>query len=115
VASLAVQQRPANRVLLFDDLGLMGWENRGQDRAAEARMEARDPQGTVVPWAFTGIHVVEPAIFELSRRSGRFSIITLYLELVRAGFIVRPVDVTGHLWMDVGTPESLRDARDLFS
>ncbi len=38
VASLAVQARETGRALLFDDLGLMGWENRGSDRGLEGSL-----------------------------------------------------------------------------
>lgn len=114
VASLAVQRRPANRALLFDDKGLMGWENRGSARAPEGVLRIREPEGPVAPWAFTGIHVVEPDIFKLSPRTGRFSIIDLYLELAAEGYFIRPADVTGDRWMDVGTPERLEKARERF-
>jgi NDP-sugar pyrophosphorylase family protein len=54
--------------------------------------------------------VVEPDIFGLSQRTGTFSIITLYLELAAEGYIVLPLDVSGHPWIDVGTPERLEEA-----
>ncbi len=110
VASVAVQARDSRRSLLFDDAGLLGWENRGSERAAEGRRLARPAVGEIYRRAFTGIHVVEPRIFELSPRTGTFSIITLYLELVGAGHTVRPVDVTSHTWLDVGTWERLAAA-----
>jgi len=115
ISSLAVQQRAAKRVLLFDDLGLLGWENRGSDRAADGRLEVRDPVGSTTKWAFTGIHVVDPAIFGLSNRTGSFSIITLYLELAAAGWIILPMDVSDEEWFDIGTPERLAEARRRFS
>lgn len=114
VSSLAVQQRDAKRVLLFDDLGLMGWENRGSDRAADGSFQVREPSGTVTRWAFTGIHVVDPTIFKLSDRTGSFSIITLYLELAAAGWIILPLDVSGEEWFDIGTPERLAEAKRRF-
>lgn len=114
VASLAVQDRDAGRALLFDEGGLLGWENRGNDRAPVGAFRARDPRGDVRRLAFTGIHVVEPAIFRLSPRRGAFSVITLYLELAAEGWIVQPVDVTGREWMDVGTPHRLEEARKRF-
>jgi len=113
VASLAVQERKARRCLLFDDNGLVGWENRGSDRAPEGRLEVRAPVGELRRFAFTGIHVLEPRIFALSKRRGTFSIIDLYLELASEGHRIHPVDVTGDPWMDVGTPERLRKAEAL--
>ena len=110
VATLAVQARDANRQLLFDDLGLMGWENKGSDRAARGSHHARDPVGELTRWSFTGIHVVEPSVFGLSDQTGAFSIVTLYLELAALGYVIAPSDVSGHDWIDVGTPERLAEA-----
>jgi NDP-sugar pyrophosphorylase family protein len=115
LASLAVQRREARRQLLFDDLGLLGWENRGSDRGPEGRVEVREPTGEVRGWAFTGIHVVDPEIFRLSQRAGSFSIVTLYLELAKAGWPIHPLDVTEEEWFDIGTPERLEEARTRFS
>lgn len=111
VASLAVQDRGSTRTLLFDDLGLLGWENRGCDHAREGRVQVREPQGNVRSFSFSGIHVLEPSIFSLSRRTGAFSIISLYLDLAAEGGEIRPVDVTGQTWFDIGTPEKLERAR----
>ena len=115
IASLAVQRRDSHRVLLFDDSGLLGWENQGSDRAPDGRVQVRDPVGDVYRRSFTGIHVVDPAIFELCDRTGSFSIITLYLDLAAAGWIINPIDVSHEEWFDVGTPERLEDARARFS
>ena len=70
VATLAVQTRPASRRLLFDDQGLMGWENREVGDARRVRQHA----GAVRSLAFAGIHVVEPVILDLAERAGVFPI-----------------------------------------
>ena len=101
--------------MLFDDLGLLGWENRGSDRAPDGKHQVREAMGGVREWSFTGIHVVDPAIFGLSERTGSFSIITLYLELAAAGWAISPIDVSEEEWFDVGTPERLEEARTRFS
>lgn len=110
LATLAVQDRDAERQLLFDDQGLMGWEHRGRDGALRESHMVRETIGPVRRWSFSGIHVVEPAVFDLSDRTGRFSIRTLYLELAQRGYRVQPVDVSAHEWLDVGTPERLAEA-----
>ena len=115
MASVAVQRRDARRQLLFDDLGLMGWENRGSDRAPDGRVQVRDPVGEVFRRSFTGIHVVDPALFALNDRRGSFSIITLYLDLAAAGWVINPIDVSDEEWFDIGTPERLEEARARFS
>lgn len=110
VASVAVQARNARRRLLFDGAGLVGWENRNADGTVGGARRARDPVGDVTPWSFTGIHVVEPGMFDLVWRRGTFSIVSWYLDLVERGYVVHPFDVSAHAWMDVGTPERLADA-----
>jgi NDP-sugar pyrophosphorylase family protein len=115
VASLAVQERDSRRVLLFDELGLLGWENRGSDRGPDGRVQVRDPVGLVSRLSFTGIHVVDPKIFQLSERTGAFSIISLYLDLAAEGWIIRPTDVSRDEWFDIGTPARLEEARTRFS
>jgi NDP-sugar pyrophosphorylase family protein len=110
VASLAVQARDAGRQLVFDDLGLMGWENRDHTGAVTESRRVREVVGQPRCFSFTGIHVVEPSVFQLSQRSGTFSIITLYLELAAQGNVIRPVDVSAHQWIDIGTPERLAEA-----
>ena len=115
IASMAVQERVSKRSLLFDDLGLLGWENRGSDRAPDGKVQVRDPVGEVYRRSFTGIHVVEPTLFELCDRTGSFSIITVYLELAKRGWAVNPIDVSQDEWFDVGTPERLAEARQRFS
>ncbi len=114
VATLAVQARDANRQLLFDDLGLMGWENKGSERTARGSHRVRDPVGELTRWSFTGIHLVDPKVFKLSDRTGTFSIVALYLELAAQGYVIAPSDATEHAWIDVGTAERLAEACRLF-
>lgn len=111
VASVAVQSRDARRRLLFDAEGLAGWENRGPDGSVLASERVREPVGPLRGWAFTGIHAIEPGVFDLAERTGRFSIIAWYLDLARSGRIIRPFDASAHAWMDVGTPAGLAAAQ----
>ena len=110
VATLAVQARDTRRQLLFDAHGLMGWENRGDDGAVFASQRVREPVGAVHRRSFTGIHAIEPAVFDLAERTGRFSIVTWYLDLARRGYAILPFDASAFAWMDVGTPERVAEA-----
>ena len=110
VASLAVQERAGSRKLLFDANGLLGWENRGPDGAVSDSRRARVPEGSVSRWSFAGLHVVEPALFDLADQAGTFSIISWYLALAERGYRILPVDVSGSEWIDVGTHERLAEA-----
>jgi MurNAc alpha-1-phosphate uridylyltransferase len=113
IATVAVQARDSRRRLLFDDQGLLGWENRDADGVVRASERVRAPEGTVRPWSFTGIHVVEPAVFDLAgERRGTFSIINWYLDLARHGRTILPFDASAHPWIDVGTRERLAEAED---
>ena len=106
LGTLAVQDRPSSRRLLFDEQGLMGWENR----AAGGSRRVREPAGPVRDFAFAGIHVVEPEMLELAERTGTFPIVELYLDLAARGYRIEPADISAHAWQDVGTPERLREA-----
>lgn len=110
VASVAVQARNAQRQLLFDDEGLMGWENREPGGAVVGSAQARQPVGTLRRWSFTGIHVIEPAMLGRTSRTGRFSIITWYLDLARQGYAILPIDASPYPWLDVGNPARLAEA-----
>ncbi len=66
--------------------------------------------------AFTGIHVMDPAILERIPAGRFFDIISLYTDLIRQGIPVRTVEVRDHYWRDIGTPAgylALHD--DIFS
>ena len=108
IASLAVRSHGTTRKLVFDDSGLLGWES--SDNPGSEGHYVREPSGAQFRWSFTGLHVLEPAIFDLSNRTGKFSIITLYLELISQGFQIAPVDVSESQWFDIGTPERLENA-----
>ena len=108
-ATLAVQDRVTSRKLVFDDAGLLGWVNQssGEERVV------REPLGAARRFGFSGIQVVEPALLRLTERTGTFPIRDLYLDLAARGYFIHPHDVTGAEWLDVGTPERLREAERL--
>lgn len=112
LASLATSGRASSRRLLFDDAGLFG----RIDERTGLRVEARQPRGAIRERAFSGIHVVSPAIFELIEERGAFPILDPYVRLAGAGHRIddRALD-DGALWMDIGTPSRLDQARRHFS
>lgn len=114
IASVAVQRRETNRQLLFDRDGLLGWENRDREGAVLGSHRVRDPIDGLQRWSFTGIHVLEPTVFDFCGRTGSFSIVRWYLDLVEQGFTILPVDVSAYEWIDVGTHERLTEARVRF-
>jgi NDP-sugar pyrophosphorylase family protein len=112
LATLAVQQRKNSRALLFDaqdglPLKLCGRRTAGV--ADEMVCAAAHPQA----WAFAGIHVISPRIFELLGEDGgppAFSIIPEYLRLAGAGEKIVGFRADGYYWRDLGTVASLQQA-----
>lgn len=110
LATLAVQDRPSSRRLLFDDGGLVGRE----------REPFREPRGEPAARAFAGVHVVGPRLPKLLAEVAPasapgsdpvFSILDAYLELAARGNRIGALDVTGAAWYEIGTPERLEIAR----
>ncbi len=110
LATLAVTKRESSRQFLFDDeMRLVGWRNNLTGETKWSAGEVEDVQ----PRSFSGIHVIDPAIFGLMPSSGTFSITDVYLKLAASSLIVG-YDHTGDIILDVGKPESLVKAADLF-
>lgn len=107
LAALAVHQRDTSRFLLFDDAGLLGWENEATGRSGRARASS----GDVRRFAFSGIHAIEPRFLDLVHDRGVFSIVDAYLRLSAMGERIVPHDVTGASWFEIGTPQRLAAAR----
>lgn len=108
MATLAVMKRNSSRELLFDtDMTLCGWRNNGSGDIKEAR-----PLDNTSGYAFSGIQVISPAIFNNSPFSGKFSLIDLYLHHAKTN-IIKGFDHTGDVFIDVGKPESLAKAAEL--
>ena len=59
--------------------------------------------------AFSGIQIVEPAIFKYIKQTGKFSIIDLYLKLAK-DHIIKGFLHDDDFWLDIGTPEKLKNA-----
>lgn len=110
LATLAVTGRTTSRYFLFDEQQrLCGWRNV---RTGEERM-ARPVVISPVQKAFSGIHIIDPAIFPLITEEGKFSIVDLYLRLAAVQEI-RGFDHSNSRLIDVGKPESAEEAARLF-
>lgn len=112
LATLAVHERATRRFFLFDEQGLCGWENLPGGGRQGARLEARPAVGVVRRLAFAGIHVVEPRLLDLFTEQGAFSIVATYMRLVATGWTIRPHEVTGRTWLEIGDPDRLEGARE---
>ena len=110
LATLAVQDRETSRYLLFDQQLRLCGRQSGRDQKAEMVR----PSEHIQRLAFSGIHVVSPALFSLMKEEGAFSITDAYLNLA-----AKRADIVGfradeYYWRDVGSLPSLRQtAEDL--
>ena len=95
---------------MFDESGLCG----RVDARNGIEEWARSPSEPHWRGGFTGIHALSPDILKRLTEEGAFSIMRSYLRLAAAGARILPHDVTGQSWMDVGTPERLDTARQVW-
>jgi len=108
LATLAVQNRPTSRSLLFDQHGQLCGRRRGQDAPPEYASPA--PVHSAETRAFSGIHVLSPRIFSLLTEQAPFSIISAYLRLAAQGQSILAFPADGAYWRDLGRPESIAQA-----
>ena len=107
-ATLAVSDRNSSRKLLFNsEMVLRGWLNveTGEQRLAEFNKGFK-------ALAFSGIHCINPEIFNKIKRTGKFSIMEEYLDLMHTEQI-QGFEHHGIL-IDVGRPESVLEAEKIF-
>ncbi|MEO1624239.1 MAG: nucleotidyltransferase family protein [Bacteroidota bacterium] len=111
LATLSVRRRQTSRFLIFDsERVLHGWTNV---KTGELKM-SRATRGQFDLWAFSGIHAIHPALFQLMPEKEAFSIIDLYLEAASQQRIcAHPHDED--LWLDVGKPAALQQAEEVLS
>jgi len=107
LAALAVSERKSSRQLYFDDQNqLKGWKNFvNNDYIGEINNNRA--------LAFSGIHIINPDIFNYLPQSGKFSIMTSYLEIMN-NHKVLGFNHSGDLLIDVGKPEAIIEAEKIF-
>lgn len=111
LATLAVRKRETSRYLMLDEnLELVGWKNFS---TGETRISREADFQEAQPYAFTGIHLIQPELLSLITENGKFPIIDLYLRLAKDHPIKAFIDPS-ELWMDLGKPEQLATAEMLF-
>ncbi len=109
LVTLAVSDRTSSRKLLFEkDMWLKGWKN------LSTREEITESEDELKELAFSGIHIIDPELFDLLPQDGKFSIMTSYMELMKSE-IIMGYDHSGGILVDVGKPESVPEAEKLFS
>ncbi len=112
LATLAVTDRESSRKFLFNDkMQLSGWKN---NKTEEVKLvNSSSALDSLHPLAFSGIHFIDTEIFDYMPDSGTFSITDTYLSLASQHTVIG-YNHTGDLVLDVGKPESLTKAEELF-
>lgn len=109
LATLAITNRVTSRYFLFDECNtLCGWRNT---KTGEEKLSR--PATPLIPKAFSGVHIIEPALFPLITQEGKFSIVDVYLQLARE-HTIKGFDHSYSKFIDVGKPEAVAIAEDLF-
>lgn len=115
LATLAVTQRKSSRYFLFDEYDkLCGWRNvqTGEEKPADLQQTHED-YDLLKERAFSGIHVISSNIFSLMHQEGKFSMVEVYLDLMKKNRI-NSFDHSGGILIDVGKPENVEKAATLF-
>jgi len=111
LATLVVRQRETKRYFKFDaNKNLVGWLNK---KTGETKISRSENFENATEMAFSGIHIIQPELLNLMPTEDRFSIVMVYLELAKTHEIKGYFD-SSDLWIDVGKPEQLAKARELF-
>lgn len=108
--TLAVSERKTSRYLLFNKYNRMiGWRNK---KTGEEKMviQAKD----VFEKAYSGLAIFQPQALDLIPQKGKFSLIDMYLSLAPQNKIAA-YDHTGERIIDVGKPESVAAAEQMFA
>ena len=108
MVTLAVSDRESTRKLMFNDkMYLKGWKNliTNKKTVVGGIFKLRE-------LAFSGVHCVNSEIFTKITRTGKFSIMDEYLDMMKEDIIIG-YQHTANL-IDVGKPESVAEAEKLF-
>lgn len=117
IATVLVKNRQTSRYFVFDDnYRLQGWINKSTGETRPPEFIHREELHEL---AFGGIHVISPSIFdpleEYSQGQAKFSITPFYVDECQTHLIKGYVQDTPYNWLDVGKPETLREAETLIT
>ncbi|RRQ47169.1 NDP-sugar synthase [Chryseobacterium sp. SC28] len=108
MVTLAVSDRESSRKLMFNEkMFLKGWRNllTNQKKVVGGIFKLRE-------LAFSGIHCVNSEIFDKITRTGKFSIMDEYMDLMKEDLIIGYQHSSNVV--DVGRPESIIEAERIF-
>ena len=106
LATLAVQDRPTSRYLLFDGKAQLCGRRAGLTGKSELVRPVEEEHAL----AFSGIHILSPRIFSLIREEGAFSVIPMYLRLASQNESLCGFRADQFYWRDLGRLEHITAA-----
>jgi MurNAc alpha-1-phosphate uridylyltransferase len=107
--TIATTARKTSRYFLFDDDNrLCGWRNAS---TGEEKVSLRKPG--LKEKAYSTVAIFEPQVFDLIPFTGKFSLVDVYLALAPE-HVILSYDHTGDKLLDVGKPENVPVAEQLF-
>jgi len=107
--SFGITNRKSSRVLLFDETDrLCGWQNNA---TGEEKIVIPNPM--LHAMAYSCVAVFEQQVFDLIPQRGKFSLTETYLSLA-PNHLIKGFDHSGDKFIDVGKPESVAIAEQLF-
>lgn len=111
LATLATTNRESSRYFLFNDENILcGWKNVKTGEEKIIRKEKNLNQK-----AFSGLHIINKGIFDLmNQKEIKFSMVDAYLSLCNRHEILS-FDHSSTKFIDVGKPESIAMAEQLFT
>lgn len=110
LVTLAVSDRTSSRKLFFNEANaLKGWKNLNTNE----EIKAIDSLDNCKELAFSGIHLIKPELFDFITETGKFSIMKVYMELMKSETILG-FDHSGGILIDVGRPSSVLEAEEVF-
>ncbi|MFA7289356.1 MAG: nucleotidyltransferase family protein [Melioribacteraceae bacterium] len=106
IATLAILERKSTRYLLFnEELYLCGWES------VKTGEKIIPIEGKLKQYAFSGIQILSPDIFNYFPCSNIFSLITTYLDVIKINKIIG-YNHSHNYWFDIGDINKLIEAEN---
>jgi NDP-sugar pyrophosphorylase family protein len=111
LATLAVTNRTTSRYFVFNkENKLCGWVNT---KTNELKGIENFDENQHTKLAFSGIHIINKKIFSLIKQQDKFSIVDVYLDLMKTNDIIA-FNHSQDKFIDVGKPESIAIAEAMF-
>jgi NDP-sugar pyrophosphorylase family protein len=110
LVTLAVRRRDTSRYFLFNNSNILcGWENtKTKERIIS------NPNKNLNQFAFSGIHIIDPNIFNFLQNNGSFSIVPFYIKFSKS-YKIMAFQHDKDFWLDVGTSAKLSVAEKNFN